>query len=128
MYRFAKTAITLFFLNASFALAEDCGDIPGTPDIPKGKKATLQQMIDTKQAIADYQENAKAFRTCLSGKIESLAASTKPNQEVAEEAKLQTAELLNMFNKSVDAEEALAADFNTSIRAFKKAEAKRKNQ
>ena len=122
-----KTAQYLLILSISLActaFAEpDCGELPFVPDMPKGKKATVDEMIAAKNSVVAYQENAKIYRTCLSEKVEGLAAAV--DGEAKEEAKIQTALLLKDFNASVEAEEKLAAAFNKSIRDFKKAKKKK---
>jgi len=126
MNRYLKAATLLSVIYSPVAFSEDCGEAPSAPDVPKGKKASVQDMLDTKSAISQFQTEAKSFRSCLNSQIEALAFNAKAGDEVSEEAKMKTAQLLDTFNKSVDTEEKLAGDFNKAIRAFKKAEAKRK--
>ncbi len=125
MNSLVKISLILSLAISGTALGEEsCGDLPTVPNMPKGKKATMAQMIEAKKSVSNYQMHAKTYRNCLSETVENLAESVEG--EATEEAKMQTASLLKDFNKSVEAEEKLAGDFNKSIRDFKKAEAKRK--
>jgi len=118
-----KNAITLVLaslvLGSAVSMADDC-TAPAIPDLPEGATATLQQMLDGQAAVKAYQASNTEYRSCLEPRIaaaEVAASGDSPGPELVEA--LQT--LNDQYNASVSAEEELAGQFNTELKAYKAA-------
>jgi len=97
--------------------AAEC-EAPATPEVPAGATATLEEMIAGQKSVKAFQADAQMFRQCVEGKLEGLKAAAAEGDEEAAEAFKNTTDA---YNASVAAEEKLAEDFNTEIRAYKEA-------
>ena len=101
-------ALTILFSNQAFAGCE----APAKPIIPDGNVASMDELVSAQKALKEFQAGVLEYRECI-GKME-----TEMDKE-AEGAEEKSAEILNMFNASVDRETALAEEFNLAVRAFK---------
>ena len=91
--------------------ASDCVMANG-PIIPDGNVASEDELVAASGAMKEYQVSLGEFRTC----IEGLEKALDPE---AEETALELAELRAKHDASVDAETAIAEEFNNAVRAFK---------
>lgn len=82
------------------------------PIIPDGNVASEDELVAASGAMKEYQAGLGEYRAC----IEDLEKALDP--EAAESA-LALAELRAKYDASVDAEAAVAEEFNTAVRAFK---------
>lgn len=109
------------FLGSTFALADDCAS-PEAPTIPDGASATMEQMIAGQTAVKAFQASNIEYMACLEPGIkaagEQLANASGDAKAVAKEA-YDGKEAA--YNAAVSAEESVAGDFNTAIRAYKAA-------
>jgi len=106
-------AITL----STLVFADDC-TLPELPAVPDGASATYDEMISGQQAIKQFQAGAEAFRTCLDDVMKDMKIAA---EEGDEDAASLFASASDRYNASVTSEEALAEEFNASIKAYKAA-------
>lgn len=83
----------------------------------------MQEMLDGKSAVSEYQKANEVYRNCLSEKIEAVNARPADSGNKGEAASIQAEheKMVEAYNDAVGAEEALADQFNKAIRAYKKA-------
>lgn len=86
--------------------------LPGAPIIPDGNVASEDELISAQKAMKGFQKSLLTFRECIQTQEKAI------DQE-SEDAEKQGRALLDQFNGSVDAEENLASEFNTAVKAFK---------
>ncbi len=117
---------TLFSLvfSTSAVWAADC-TMPETPTMPDGSKASMDDMLKGKAAVSAFQKENATYLNCMNEKIEAAKnALENTDKEQAAAALEKQAMLVDLYNKGVAAEEALAGDFNSAIREYKKANPK----
>lgn len=88
------------------------------PDKPRGadgSTATEAQMLDFQKAMKDYLALGNAFLECLD-KEEGMMTKDA-TEEQAQEFKAQ---ITQTYNAVVDEMNAIADEFNTALRAYKK--------
>jgi len=105
------------FILSGEAFADNCV-APAMPEVPEGATATLEEMIAGQKDVKTFQADAQAFRQCLEEQLSSLKAAAADGDDDAAAA-FKTA--TDAYNGSVAAEEQVAGDFNTQIRAYKEA-------
>lgn len=110
------TALALI-LAGSQTLAADC-TAPEKPTVPEGGSATMDQMLEGQKAVKTYQETNLEYMKCL----EPAMAEAKLAAEQGEDAALERyTAAQEAYNAAVSAEEEVAGEFNTQIRAYKAA-------
>ena len=121
MIRIMTTALVCFTLSAT-AIASDCSG-PEAPTLPDGSSATMEALVASKNAVTEFQAANSEYLNCLDAEISSAksAISTASEESKAAEAKATYQTLLDAYNQAVSAEETLAQDFNSAIRAYKAA-------
>ena len=94
------------------AAEEAACEMPGAPIIPDGNVASEDELIAAQSAMKMFQTSLISYRECIHG-LEKLI---DPESETAVS---EGEKLLANFNASVDAEENIAAEFNSAVKAFK---------
>jgi len=112
-----KHLIATGLLASAPVFAADCV-MPETPELPDGTSATMDEMISGQKAFKAFQADAQAFRDCVDETMEAMKAAADEGEEAAV-AKYTAA--VKDYNGSVAAEEKLAEEFNSAIRAYKAA-------
>jgi len=102
---------------STLVFADDCS-LPELPAIPDGTSATYDEMIAGQQTIKQFQAGAEAFRSCLDDVMKDMKIAA---EEGDEDAASLFASANDRYNASVTSEEALAEEFNASIKAYKAA-------
>jgi len=100
----------LLFAGIGYAQG-DCA-MPQAPSVPDGRTATEAELVATVGEIKAFQEALINYRDCLQAEEEILGEDMTAEQQ---------RELVTNFNDSVDSEEAVAAEFNEAVAAFKAA-------
>ncbi|WP_317930477.1 hypothetical protein [Halioxenophilus sp. WMMB6] len=122
MIRIMTTTLAALTLTASTAFAGEC-TAPELPTIPDGASANMEAMVAGKKAVSEFQAGNTNYLNCLNVEIEAakaaFASEKDETKKVAAQSNYQA--LLDTYNKAVTAEESLAAEFNTAIRAYKAA-------
>jgi len=86
--------------------------IPAGPIIPDGNVASEDELVAASKGIKAYQESLVDYRKCLDTKQEALDPETETT--VADTLAIKAA-----YDASIDAETAVAEEFNGAVRAFK---------
>jgi len=86
--------------------------MPESPTIPDGRTASEQELVATVAEIKTFQAALADFRECLQAEEDGLGEEMTPEQQQS---------IVESFNSSVDEEEAVAAEFNEAVGAFKAA-------
>ena len=82
------------------------------PIIPDGNVASEDELVAASGAMKAYQGKLQEYRDCMVGMEEGLDAE-------AEDDAIKLAEIRAKYDASVDAEAAIAEEFNLAVRAFK---------
>lgn len=103
--------VALITLLATPAVAECL--LPDGPDIPEGRSATQAQMVAGVGAVKAYQAALVEYRHCIDSEIDALGDDDPRNKD--------RKALLQLYDDSVDLEEAIATRLNSQIRDYKAA-------
>jgi hypothetical protein len=117
----------LFAITALAALAgpvyADCSYPPPPAKLPDGATATMDEMMEAKKAVTQYNKDINAYVSCI--KLEhDTAVSTvgdKPSKE--QKADLERAEKVEVQknNAAVDQLQSVADRFNEQVKIYKAA-------
>ncbi|MBT8114070.1 MAG: hypothetical protein KJP04_01735 [Arenicella sp.] len=94
------------------AAIEKCGDMPAAPIIPDGNVASEDELVAAQKAMKMFQGSLGSYRECLDAEGAAIDSESEDD-----EAKATL--ILENYNNSVEAEEKIAQEFNTAVRAFK---------
>ncbi len=106
-----NNALLATLLGFSTVALADC-EMPTGPIIPDGNVASQDELVAAQKAMKGFQEELQEYRKCIDGMLAGL------DPEAADVAE-QTSALNSNYDKSVDAEAAIAEEFNVAVRAFK---------
>jgi hypothetical protein len=114
----------LFAISAAVALAgpvyADCSYPPPPAKIPDGNTATMEEMVEAKKAVTQYNKDINAYVACI--KLEHETAVTNAGDKITPEqkAEMEKKEVLKN-NAAVDQLQSVADRFNEQVRAYKAA-------
>lgn len=112
MNRFFRIFLSVIMLSLfSQQVLAECSHGDG-PIIPDGNVASQDELVAAQKAMKAFQVTLAEYRECLDAKD----AAIDPE---AEDAEAQKAAIGADYDASVDAEEKMAEEFNTAVRAFK---------
>ncbi len=119
------SAVMVLVLTASGPLlAAECIN-PEAPSLPKGAKASMEQMLDGQKAVKAFQSANIEYMNCLEKQFMDAEARAKEGTEDERAAaQAEYANALEAYNTAVSREESVAGQFNTEIRAYKEANPK----
>jgi hypothetical protein len=83
------------------------------PEVPDGKGASSEQMVDTQNAVKDYVAKMNDYLACLDQDMAALGETMTDAQKKIHVEK---------HNAAVDAMQALADKYNAEVRAYKEAQ------
>jgi hypothetical protein len=120
----------LFFaVTALAALAgpvyADCSYPPPPTKIPDGNTATMQEMLEAKKAVTQYNKDINAYVSCI--KLEHEAAMTdvkhkvgdKPTSEQKADMDRMEQMQIQKNNAAIDQLTSIADRFNEQVRIYK---------
>jgi len=107
----AAALIALSGSNLYAQQSESC-ELPGSPVIPDGNVASMDELLSAQTAVKGYQANLADYRSCLNDE------RLKQDMET-EEGKAAVVALNVKHNESVDAEEQVGVQFNDAVKAYK---------
>lgn len=87
-------------------------ETPSTINVPDGKVATMDQMVDAQKKVKEYMTGMDDYLACIDGELKT-AGDDAPDEFKA----LMT----ERHNTAVAEMEAVAGAFNEQVRAFKAA-------
>jgi hypothetical protein len=112
----------LFAISALAALAgpvyADCSYPPPPAKIPDGNTATMQEMLDGKNAVTQYNKDINAYVACI--KLEHETAVTTAGDKLTPQQKSDMEKIeVQKNNAAVDQLQSVADRFNEQIRIYK---------
>ena len=112
----------LFAITALAALAgpvyADCSYPPPPAKIPDGNTATMQEMLDGKNAVTQYNKDINAYVACI--KLEHETAVTTAGDKLTPQQKADMEKIeVQKNNAAVDQLQSVADRFNEQIRIYK---------
>jgi hypothetical protein len=112
----------LFAITALAALAgpvyADCSYPPPPAKIPDGNTATMQEMLDAKKAVTQYNKDINAYVACI--KLEHETAVTNAGDKLTPEQKADMERMeVQKNNAAVDQLQSIADRFNEQVRIYK---------
>jgi len=91
-----------------------CDYPPAAPQIPDGKTATSEQMVDAQKAVKDYVSKMEAYIACLD--TEAAGTGDQPVTEAQQHIHVEK------HNAAVDEMQNVADKYNAEVRAYKSAQ------
>jgi DNA topoisomerase IA len=120
----AKLFILLLALPA-FALAADCNAPEPPAELPDGKTASKEAMIEGQRTVQSYVKEGDAYVACMDEAANKLAAELKAleqnedvNPEVREAREAKLDEVIEDRNEIVSQMKRIADGFNKEIDEF----------
>lgn len=99
----------------------DCSYPPPPTKIPDGNTATMEEMIEAKKAVTQYNKDINAYVSCI--KLEHEAAVTKVGDQPTADQKAEMARQeqveIQKNNAAVDQLQSIADRFNEQVRIYK---------
>ena len=112
-----KPALLGLALSSTMSMADDC-TAPAMPAISEGEESTMEQMLETQQAVKAFQAANLEYMSCLEPQLAAAEAAAKEGTEGAAD---QYMKLQETYNAAVSREEEVAGKFNNEIRDYKAA-------
>ena len=112
----------LFAITALAALAgpvyADCSYPPPPTKIPDGNTATMEEMVEAKKAVTQYNKDINAYVACI--KLEHETAVTNAGDKLTPEQKADMERMeVQKNNAAVDQLQSIADRFNEQVRVYK---------
>jgi hypothetical protein len=112
----------LFAITALAALAgpayADCSYPPPPAKLPDGNTATMQEMLEAKKAVTQYNKDINAYVACI--KLEHETAVTNAGDKLTPEQKADMERMeVQKNNAAVDQLQSIADRFNEQVRIYK---------
>ena len=117
---------SLFAIAALAAVAgppvyADCSYPPPPSKIPDGNTATMEEMIEAKKAVTQYNKDINAYVACIKLEHETAVSKVgdKPTPEQKEDMKRMEEMEVQKNNAAVDQLQSIADRFNEQVRIYK---------
>jgi hypothetical protein len=112
----------LFAIMAVAAVAgpvyADCSYPPPPAKIPDGNTATMEEMLEAKKAVTQYNKDINAYVACI--KLEHETAVTNAGDKISPEQKAEMEKMeVQKNNAAVDQLQSVAERFNEQVRIYK---------
>jgi hypothetical protein len=112
----------LFAVTALAALGgpvyADCSYPPPPTKIPDGSTATMDEMLEAKKAVTQYNKDINAYVACI--KLEHETAVTTAGDKLTPEQKADMEKMeVQKNNAAVDQLQSIADRFNEQVRIYK---------
>ena len=112
----------LFAITALAALAgpvyADCTYPPPPAKLPDGNSATMEEMLEGKKAVTQYNKDINAYVACI--KLEHETAVSNAGDKITPEQKAQMDKIeVQKNNAAVDQLQSVAERFNEQVRIYK---------
>ncbi len=99
----------------------DCSYPPPPAKIPDGNSASMEEMLEAKKAVTQYNKDINAYVACI--KLEHESAVSKvgdnPTTEQKEDMKRMEQMEVQKNNAAVDQLQSIADRFNEQVRIYK---------
>src|SRR5579863_7739181 len=115
---------SLFAITAAVALAgpvyADCSYPPPPAKLPDGATATMEEMLEGKKAVTQYNKDINAYVACI--KLEHETAVTNAGDKITPQQKAEMEKMeVQKNNAAVDQLQSVADRFNEQVRIYKQA-------
>jgi hypothetical protein len=112
----------LFAITALAALAgpvyADCTYPPPPAKLPDGNSATMEEMLEGKKAVTQYNKDINAYVACI--KLEHETAVTTAGDKLTPQQKADMEKMeVQKNNAAVDQLQSIADRFNEQVRLYK---------
>ena len=112
----------LFAITALAALAgpayADCSYPPPPAKLPDGNSATMEEMLEGKKAVTQYNKDINAYVACI--KLEHESAVTNAGDKLTPQQKADMEKMeVQKNNAAVDQLQTIADRFNEQVRLYK---------
>jgi hypothetical protein len=112
----------LFAITALAALAgpvyADCTYPPPPAKLPDGNSATMEEMLEGKKAVTQYNKDINAYVACI--KLEHESAVTNAGDKLTPQQKADMEKMeVQKNNAAVDQLQTIADRFNEQVRLYK---------
>jgi hypothetical protein len=112
----------LFAVTALAVLAgpvyADCSYPPPPAKLPDGNTATMEEMIEGKKAVTQYNKDINAYVACI--KLEHQTAVSNAGDKLTKEQKADMERMeVQKNNAAVDQLQSIADRFNEQVRIYK---------
>jgi hypothetical protein len=112
----------LFAITALAALAgpvyADCTYPPPPAKLPDGNSATMEEMLEGKKAVTQYNKDINAYVACI--KLEHETAVTTAGDKLTPQQKADMEKMeVQKNNAAVDQLQTIADRFNEQVRLYK---------
>ncbi len=99
----------------------DCSYPPPPTKIPDGNTATMEEMIEAKKAVTQYNKDINAYVACIKLEHDSAVSKVgdKPTPEQKEDMKRMEEMEVQKNNAAVDQLQSIADRFNEQVRIYK---------
>ena len=84
--------------------------IPEKPGMPNGRAATEQKIVEVQKKVKTYINKGEQYLQCIAAVEQSWGENVTPEQRQG---------IVTLHNRMVDAMEAVAYSFNSTVRAYK---------
>jgi hypothetical protein len=96
----------------------DCTYPPPPSKLPDGNSATMQEMVEAKKAVTQYNQDINAYVACI--KLEHETAVSNAGDKITPEQKAQMDKIeVQKNNAAVDQLQSIAERFNEQVRIYK---------
>ena len=96
----------------------DCSYPPPPTKLPDGNTATMQEMLDAKKAVSQYNLDINAYVACI--KLEHETAVTNGGDKLTPEQKADMEKMeIQKNNAAIDQLQSIADRFNEQVRIYK---------
>jgi hypothetical protein len=96
----------------------DCSYPPPPAKLPDGNTATMQEMLEAKTAVTQYNKDINAYVACI--KLEHETAVTTAGDKLTPEQKADMEKMeVQKNNAAVDQLQSVADRFNEQVRIYK---------
>ena len=84
--------------------------IPEKPGMPNGRAATEQEIVEVQNKVKTYIKKGEQYLQCIAAVEQNWGENVTPEQRQG---------IVTLHNGMVDAMEAVAYSFNSTVRAYK---------
>jgi hypothetical protein len=115
----------LYAIAALAALAgpayADCSYPPPPAKLPDGNTASMEEMLEAKKAVTQYNKDINAYVACIKLEHETAVGKVGPNPtpEQKEDMKRMDEMEVQKNNAAVDQLQSVADRFNEQVRIYK---------
>ena len=96
----------------------DCSYPPPPAKLPDGNTATMEEMIEAKKAVTQYNKDINAYVACI--KLEHESAVSNAGDKLTKEQKADMERMeVQKNNAAVDQLQSIADRFNEQVRIYK---------